>query len=336
MAKKTTQELVNEIMRRIQQADTSNVATATGHARVALGYLNDAIIEIYNKANGRWYSLLQTRRYKTSNNALITLVDFSLIALDTITITFNGTAVVLTEGTDFSAVTSNETTASNIATAITAASGLGAVVGTSEGVEATARAPVANLDGITAVDTSAPTTGLTIALDDNGEYALASDFGAFFVVKDITNNRIIPSEWDKIIDLDDPDEDSSGTILIYSVRKDHVRMYPKPDSVVVIKEAYWQLVTRLTANSTLYDLPEFCETAILKVAEAETWYYLDKNSKGDRARGRAKILIEDAMETNDSILDRILMLEADFTTRSGRLAMIPPSLGSNFSHPHGF
>lgn len=323
-------------MRRIYQSDVSDVATATGHGRVALGYLNDAIIEIYNKANGRWYSLLQTRRYKTSNNALITLIDFSLIALDTITITFNGTAVVLTEGTDFSAITSNETTATNIATAITAASGLGDVVGSSEGVEVIARAPVANLDGITAVATSAPTTGLTIALDDNGEYALADDFGAFFVVKDLTNNRIIPSEWDKIIDLDDPDEDSSGTILMYSVRKDHVRMYPKPDSVVVIKEAYWKLVTRLTANSTLYDLPEFCETAILKVAEAETWYYLDKNSKGDRARGRAKILIEDAMETNDSILDRILMLDADFGSNRSNFGITPPFLGSNFAHPYGF
>lgn len=337
MAKKTAQELVNELMRRILQADVSDVAVATGHGRVALGFLNDAIIEIYNKANGRWFNLLTTRRYKTSFNALVTVLIFGNIALDTLTITLNGTATVLTEGVDFTAAISNEVTATAIATAINESLPLADLTATADGAIVTARVttPV-NLDGVTAVATSASAVDMTAVTEANGEYTLASDFGAFFVVKDITTNSIIPSEWDKIIDFEDPNEDGTGTILIYSVRTDHTRFSPKPSSVVVIKEAYWSLVSRLVANATLYDLPEFCETAIIKVAEAEMWYYLDKNEKGDRARGRAKILIEDALDTNDSILDRILKLDADVSFRVKHFGLLPPSLGSNFQNPTGF
>ena len=326
-------------MRRIYQADVADVATATGHGQVALGYLNDAVIEIFNKVNGRWYNLLKTRTYKTSFNAFITVIDGSTLAGSgsTITITLNGTATVLTEGIDWTGVASEETTATNIAAAVNASVPLADLTAVADGVDVTATVttPV-NLAGITAVATSAASTVMTAITQANGAYTLATDFGAFFIIKDIGNNRIIVSEWDKVIDFDDPDEDSIGTTLIYSVRTDHVRYYPKPDTAGIFKEAYWKLVTRLTANSSLYDLPEFCETAILKVAEGEMWYYLDKNSKGDRARGRAKILMEDAVETNNSILDRILMLEADFYSRPAQFPLIPPFLGSNFSHPYGF
>lgn len=57
---------------------------------------------------------------------IVTIVDFAQGALDTITVTVNGTATVLTEGTDFAAATSNNVTATNLATAINALAGVAA------------------------------------------------------------------------------------------------------------------------------------------------------------------------------------------------------------------
>lgn len=337
MSKRTALQLVNDLLGEIYQTEITDISISTGHAKVALRKLNNAILEIYNKALGRWYTQLKTRQYKASFNSKIIVVDFSSLSGDIITITYNGTAVVLTEGVEFTAVTSNEVTAFAIATAINVHASLDGIVATAQGDIVIARVtPVVNLAGITATSTDSASTVMTAVVEGNGEFTLPDDFVAIFVLKDITNNRIIHSEWDKIIDHDDPDEDTTGTPLIFSIRTDHLRIYPKPDSAILIKEAYWKIATRLAANTDLYTLPEFCEAAILKVAEAEMWYYIDKTTKGDRARGRAKILIEDAVETNDQILSKILKLDASGEGFFGDLAMIPPSLGSNFENPFGF
>ena len=56
----------------------------------------------------------------------VTVVDFAQGAGDTVTVTVNGSATVLTAGVDFTAGTSNNVTATNIATAISAVSGVSA------------------------------------------------------------------------------------------------------------------------------------------------------------------------------------------------------------------
>lgn len=327
-------------MRRIHQVDVADVASATGHGRVALGYLNDAIIEIYNKNNGRWYSLLATNQFDTQFEVIVTVEDNDgLDLLVRLRIVYQGVTRDYISADSWPIGATAAESASNLATVINNDNVLTTLVATVVDNVITVRPPLGLLGGITSTLTTVNFDGdipLTSALAGRGDYILPSNFGSAFVIKDLSNNRIIPSEWDKIIDFDDPDEDSIGTILIYSIRTDHYRFYPKPSAIVTIKEAYWKLVSRLDSNSDLYDLPEFCETAILKVAEAETWYYLDKNSKGDRARGRAKILIEDAVETNDSILDRIITLDSDFSSARISLPLIPPFLGSNFARPHGF
>lgn len=336
MAKSTTLALVNGLMTEIDQAEIFDVSSAVGHAKVALRKLNDAIKEMYNKTDGRWYSLLTSRTFKSSFNAKITVVDYTALSTDTITITYNGTAVVLTEASEWTAATSNEVTATNIANAINAHASLDGITATALGNIVTARVtPSLNLDGITAVASSATTlTEMTVGTDGVDQITLTTDYAASYLMKDLTNNRIIISEWDKILDFDDPDEDSTGTPLIFSVRTDHLRLYPKPSSNIKIKEVYWKLPSVLSSNTDTYDLPEFCEAALVKIAEGELHYYLDKTQKGDRARDRAKILMEDAISTNDSILDRMLIMDSEGGSTSGRL--IPPSLGSNFANPHGY
>jgi hypothetical protein len=335
MAKKTALQLVNKLMNRINQNEILDIGSATGHSKNALNYLNEALQEIYNYAEGNWYTLLATRQFKTSLNGKITLVDYSGLTSETISITYNGVTTVLTGASDWTASTSNEVTAESIKTAINNSSPLNGLVAERFGVDVVVRVdPSVHLDGITAIATSAATTEMTVATEGNAEYSLPTDYGTTFVLKDMTNNRFLTSEYDKIIDAADPDEDSSGTPLIYSVRGDHYRLYPKPSSVLIFKEAYWKLVNELSANADLYTLPEFCEPVLLKIAEAELWYYLDKTQKGDRARSRANVLLEQAKDTNENLLNRILKLDSSGgMDRQGNLPIEPVFLGSNYEFP---
>jgi hypothetical protein len=62
----------------------------------------------------------------------ITVLDYTGLALDTITVTIGSTSTVLTEGTDWDNEVDNETTANNIATAVAAIDGATATVDTDD------------------------------------------------------------------------------------------------------------------------------------------------------------------------------------------------------------
>ena len=343
MAKYTALELTNKILERIFQSKISDISAATGQANIALSYINDAILEIYNKNKGRWHSMLTNRKYVTPFDVIITVLDYSQLSGETISITYFGATVTLTEGVDFTAVTDNATTASNISAALIADATLSANSRSTSIVSnnvATLYAQLASftsgLASITGASTSVTDTDvLTVTTRGAQRIFTPSNFGSMYVMKDITTNQIIFSEYAKALDYYDPNEDEDGTPVIFSLRNDHLILYPRPSSNITIKEYYWKLPTKLASNSDLYDLPEFCENAILKVAESEMFYYLDKSAKGDRSRGRAKLLIEEAIDTNDNMLDKIISLDASFFGTTG-LPMTPPSLGSNYSRPHGF
>lgn len=64
--------------------------------------------------------------YGGIGSRLYTVVDYTALALDTATITVNGTATVRTEGTNWTAATSNAATATSLATTIDAIAGVGA------------------------------------------------------------------------------------------------------------------------------------------------------------------------------------------------------------------
>jgi len=343
MAKSTALVLTNKILERIFQSEISDVASATGQGKIALSYLNDAILEIYNKNKGRWYSMFNNRQYITPFDIIITVNDYSQLSGETITITYFGSAVTLTEGVDFTATTDNATTAGSLKDALIADATLSANSRSTAIVNnnvVTLYAQLASftsgLESITAVSTSVTDTDvLTVSTKGVERIFTPSNFGSVYVMKNVTNNQIIYSEYAKVLDISDPNESEEGTPIVFSLRNDHLILMPRPSSNIIIKEYYWKLPGKLTANDDLYDLPEFCELAILKVAESEMFYYLDKSSKGDRARGRAKLLIEEAIETNDNMLDRIISLDASFSNGSG-LPMTPPNLGSNYSRPHGY
>ena len=340
MAKSTALQLVNKIMDRIFQDQIVDVSADTGHGRVALSFVNDAVMEMYNKISGRWHSMLTFRKYMTPFDVIVTVKDYSQLSGETITITYFGSSVVLTEGVDFTASTDNDTTAASLQAALiadtTLSAGTTAILSANE---VTFYSTLVNFttgqNSITAVSTSVTDEDVLTATTRGAERMFTpANFGSMYLMKDLTNNRIIHSEYAKVLDFNDPDETEQGTPIIYSLRNDYLKMHPKPSSNIKIHEIYWKLPTTLAANSDEYDLPEFCDSAILKIAESEMYYYLDKTSKGDRARGRAKLLIEDAIETNDSILDRIMSLDASGSNNNG-LPLTPPNFGSSYPTAFG-
>lgn len=63
MAKTDYLELTNKVLRRINQAEVTDVTALTGHSLIISNYINECQIELYNETN--WYSLYATRDFST-------------------------------------------------------------------------------------------------------------------------------------------------------------------------------------------------------------------------------------------------------------------------------
>lgn len=63
MAKKTALEIVNQTLREINQTVLTDFTTISGHAQIALDYINQAQEVLFNEQN--WYSLYTTRTFTT-------------------------------------------------------------------------------------------------------------------------------------------------------------------------------------------------------------------------------------------------------------------------------
>ena len=153
----------------------------------------------------------------------------------------------------------------------------------------------------------------------------------------MTQNRVIYPDWSKVLDFDDPDEDSSGTTLVYTIENRSYKFHPKPASVDKIKEKYWKMPPKLTADADEYALPDTCEVALLTLAESNLQYFLDKSAKGDRLRILYnKSLLPDAKDSNDAILDKILTLDSSDSNplNPSGLPLAPPFLGSNYTRQY--
>lgn len=330
MARRTALQLVNNILGKIRQKPTTDLTalTAGSNAEIILDYLNDAIIEISNSIDGKWYTLLKTRKWRTSFNVVVTVVDYTTLSGATITITFNGTATTLTEGVEWTAATDNDTTATSIALAISTA--LSGVTATSVLAVATAVTAPVNNTGMSVVATDAANTELTIALAENGEYAVASDFSGTHILLNMTDGLPILSEFDKTLSYYDPDEDQTGTPEIYTIENSNYKLYPIPGSVLTLKEKYWKEPTLLTANTDLYDLPSFVEAALIRLTEASVYSYLDKTNKGDRAMEKyERRLLPDAKSTNAEILDKLTVMNSSSMPTTS-LPIAPVRLPSNY------
>ena len=325
MAKRTFLQLTNSVLRYINQAEVSSISMgATGHAAIVVDKFNEAVATVYNETN--WYSLFKQRKFRTSQNASITVLDYTQTG-DTITITRNGTATVLTEGVDWSNATSNEVSATALAAGIVTSFGASSVETEVSNAVVIVRNRAEDNVGITAIATS-DSVMYTVALVDNELYDVASDFGRSVALLDKTSGQSIVESSPMAISLIDPDDSEGGNPRNFAVFGEQFRLYPTPSSVLTIVDRYFKIPATLALDGSTMDLPLECEPLVVKLVQSEMSFYVNSSVKGASLRSHYKSMLEQAVEMNEYIINQQTVL----SPRNGGTSM--PMAAAQF--PSGY
>lgn len=300
MAKTTFLNLTNQILRYINQASVSTVTGVSGHGAIVVDKLNEAVNTVYTATN--WYSLFTQRKFRTSKNVTISVDDYTSTG-DTITITRNGTATILTEGVDWSNATSNDVSATALAAGIVTAFGATVVETEVSNENVIVRNRAEDDVGITVVATS-NTAVYTVALADNALYDMASDFGRSVALLDSTGNTALFEASPMSISLNDPDDTEAGNPTCFAAFGDQYRLFPIPSSTLTMIDRYFKIPATLTVDADTMDLPLECEPLVIKLVQSELSFYLNSSIKGAQLRSHYKTMLEDAVEMNEYILNK--------------------------------
>ena len=324
MAKTTFLNLTNQILRYINQEELSSVTGATGHGALVIDILNEAINTVYSATN--WYSLFQQRQFRTSKNITISVDDYTSTG-DTLTFTRNGTSTVLTEGVNWSNATDNDTSATALADGIVTSFGATVVETEVTNENIIVRNRSEDDVGFTAIATS-DSSVYTVALDNNGLYDMASDFGRSVALLDVTSNVVLSEASPMAISHYDPDDSELGNPTCFSAFGNQYRIFPTPSTTLTMIDRYFKIPASLTSDSDTIDLPLECEPLILKLVESEMAFYLNSSIKGTQLRSHYSKMLVDAVEMNEYILNKQNAIPSRFGGRG--LPMSPAQFPSGY------
>ena len=330
MAKKTYVKLINTVLRELNIAEISDPTIATGQASLVANYFNDAQHAIYTEED--WYSSYKERVFQTSKDAYITIVaNGSLSSSFTITVTYNGAASVITEGTDFDNASDVNTTAANIATAITSKLSNHNTIRDRETV--LIKTVPQNDVGITAIATSESDEDiLKVATINTDTYSLPEDFGRGIALIDISTPSVLTPWGFEDFDLQNPDLSVTGTPRWYSVQGNNYRLHPVPSSTLVLLDKYWRSPTDLSAASDVYQLPIECELPMITWVRWQMALYLNKSLRATQLQRVYAEQIQNAKESNMDVVDKMRIVDSDGLL-GGRVGPNQPSWPS--SYPRG-
>ena len=331
MAKKTYVKLINTVLRELNIAEISDPTIATGQASLVANYFNDAQHSIYTEED--WYSSYKERIFQTSKDAYISvLTPGSLSAEFTITVTFNGIAKVITEGTNFDRSSDASVTATNIASALTTSiSNSHNTVQDNETV--LLKSKPQNDVGITAIATSESDEDiLKVDTIDTDTYSLATDFGRGIALLDISTPSVLTPWGFSDFDLQNPDLSVTGTPRWYSVQGNNYRLHPVPSSTLVMLDKYWRSPTDLEAADDVYQLPIECELPMITWVRWQMSLYLNKSVRSQQLSRLYREQLQVAKESNMDVIDKMRIVDSDGLL-GGRVGPNQPSWPS--SYPRG-
>ena len=330
MAKKTYVKLINTVLRELNIAEISDPTISTGQASLVANYFNDAQHAIYTEED--WYSSYKERIFQTSKDAYISvLTSGSLDAGFTITVTFNGVAKVITEGTNFDRSSDASVTASNIAIALTTSLTSHNTVQDEETVVIKTK-PQNNV-GITAIATSESDEAvLKVATIDTDTYSLATDFGRGIALLDISTPSVLTPWGFSDFDLQNPDLSSTGTPRWYSVQGNNYRLHPVPSSTLVMLDKYWRSPTDMEAADDVYQLPIEVELPMITWVRWQMSLYLNKSVRAQQLSRLYREQLQVAKESNMDVIDKMRIVDSDGLL-GGRVGPNQPSWPS--SYPRG-
>jgi len=330
MAKKTYVNLINTVLRELNISEITDPTAATGQASIVANYFNDAQHAIYTEED--WYSSYKERVFQTSKDAYITIVaNGSLSSSFTITVTYNGIAYVITEGTDFDNASDVNTTSANIATAITGKLSNHNTIRDRDTV--LIKTVPQNDVGITAIATSESDEDiLKVATIDTDTYSLPEDFGRGIALIDVSTPGVLTPWGFEDFDLQNPDLSVTGTPRWYSVQGNNYRLHPVPSSTLVMLDKYWRAPTDLSAASDVYQLPIECELPMITWVRWQMALYLNKSLRSTQLQRVYAEQIQNAKESNMDVIDKMRIVDSDGLLGS-RVGPNQPSWPS--SYPRG-
>jgi len=330
MAKKTYVKLINTVLRELNIAEISDPTIATGQASLVANYFNDAQHAIYTEED--WYSSYKERIFQTSKDAYISvLTPGSLSAEFTITVTFNGVAKVITEGTNFDRSSSASVTATNIAAALTTS--LTSHNTVQDGDTLVIKTKPQNDIGITAIATSESDEDiLKVDTIDTDTYSLPTDFGRGIALIDISTPSVLTPWGFSDFDLQNPDLSSTGTPRYYSVQGNNYRLHPVPSSTLVMLDKYWRSPTDLEEADDVYQLPIEVELPMITWVRWQMSLYLNKSVRSQQLSRLYREQLQVAKESNMDVIDKMRIVDSDGLL-GGRVGPNQPSWPS--SYPRG-
>ena len=331
MAKKTYVKLINTVLRELNIAEISDPTIATGQASLVANYFNDAQHAIYTEED--WYSSYKERIFQTSKDAYINvLTPGSLDSGFTITVTFNGVAKVITEGTNFDRSSDAKVTATNIAAALTTSISNSHNTVQDDDVVILKSKPHNNV-GITAIATSESDEDvLKVDTIDTDTYSLAEDFGRGIALIDISTPGVLTPWGFEDFDLQNPDLSATGTPRWYSVQGNNYRLHPVPSSTLVMLDKYWRSPTDMEEAADVYQLPIECELPMITWVRWQMSLYLNKSVRAQQLQRSFGAQLQNAKESNMDVIDKMRIVDSD-GLMGGRLGPKQPSWPS--SYPRG-
>ena len=331
MAKKTYVKLINTVLRELNIAEISDPTIATGQASLVANYFNDAQHAIYTEED--WYSSYKERIFQTSKDAYINvLTPGSLDSGFTITVTFNGVAKVITEGTNFDRSSDATVTATNIAAALTTSISNSHNTVQDDDVVLLKSKPQNNV-GITAIATSESDEAvLKVDTIDTDTYSLADDFGRGIALIDISTPGVLTPWGFEDFDLQNPDLSATGTPRWYSVQGNNYRLHPVPSSTLVMLDKYWRSPTDMEEASDVYQLPIECELPMITWVRWQMSLYLNKSVRAQQLQRSFGAQLQNAKESNMDVIDKMRIVDSD-GLMGGRVGPNQPSWPS--SYPRG-
>ena len=162
---------------------------------------------------------------------------------------------------------------------------------------------------------------------DTASYSIAADVGKMLDVRDTTNNIFIYENYQRVIDMADADESTTGQPTSFAMVPGTITLYPIPAGTYTIKYRYWKVPVTLAANADTSDLPIEVENCIIQWTLYMTLDYMNKFDMADRARLEYVRLLKTAKITNDRITDRMDILRSGDLYRDG---IAPPRFPSNY------
>jgi hypothetical protein len=328
MAKKTYVKLINTVLRELNIAEISDPTIATGQASLVSNYFNDAQHSIYTEED--WYSSYKERIFQTSKDAYISvLTPGSLDSGFTITITFNGSDRVITEGVNFTKSTDASVTASLIAEALSSLlSNSHNTVQDNETV--LIKSMPQNDVGITAIATSESDADvLKVSTIDTDTYSLATDFGRGIALIDISTPSVLTPWGFNDFDLQNPDLSATGTPRFYSVQGNNYRLHPVPSSTLVMLDKYWRSPADMEAADDMYQLPIECELPMITWVRWQMSLYLNKSIRAQQLSRLYRDQLQTAKESNMDVIDKMRIVDSGGSL-GGRLGPNQPSWPSTY------